>query len=71
MNKKYAYFVMVAGKKRFGGVISAKSMDDAAQKVTKVCGLSVITPDDPRLDKRLEIDGKEANLAVWARQEDL
>lgn len=40
----YAYFVIVQGKKRLGGVITAGSMEDAAQKAKHLCGLSVNYP---------------------------
>lgn len=71
---KYGYFVLVNGQKRYGGSITAGSMEDAAHTAALVCGLrikkspSVVRPCDGAIIPIAEwtLEGDPALVAVWA-----
>ena len=74
IRRHFAYGILVGGRKRWGGTVTADTMEQAALAVARRCGLhrevSDPCPCDGYVDVRFTYDGKRASVCIWARPED-
>jgi len=72
--RSFAYGVWVGSSKRWGGLLHAESMEEAAYHISRAHKLKLVSrgyyPWTNRWEWETE-DGKRASIYVWARPEDL
>ena len=70
MKQSYAYFIMVKGKKRIGGMLHADSLDDAAKRIISISKLTLKKNESPfHTDYDWMFRGEKASVAIWLPSE--